>query len=157
MIGMSHTRGSLTKVSRNRLLILAVLVAMITVTLPVPQAEARSARLGYFHDLYDASYNTVGASFDNCGLCHGASNSVRNPYGADIEQGLIDLGYTSDIGRASEADVKAVMTALEASDSDGDTFSNIVEIAALTHPGDASDFPVANTPPHSRRSVGGDG
>ena len=147
MIGMSHTRGSLTKVSRNRLLILAVLVAMITVTLPVPQAEARSARLGYFHDLYDASYNTVGASFDNCGLCHGASNSVRNPYGADIEQGLIDLGYTSDIGRASEADVKAVMTALEASDSDGDTFSNIVEIAALTHPGDASDFPVANTPP----------
>ena len=67
--------------------------------------------------------NIVGSKLDNCTLCH-TSAPTRNPYGAAF-------------GSASHS-----FTAIESLDSDGDGFTNIAEIKALTYPGNATDHPV---------------
>jgi hypothetical protein len=72
----------------------------------------------------------VGSRIDSCSLCHTGSIPALNSYGA---------AYMSN-GRSP-----AALAAIESLDSDGDGFSNLVEITALTFPGDAADHPVAAT------------
>lgn len=97
-------------------------------------AEARS---GYLTD-FNNSYGTSGTALSECAVCHGASKSDRNSYGADLEG---QFG-----GATGLKDIIAHLIAIEGLDSDGDGATNIDEIVALTLPGDASSTPGASGP-----------
>jgi len=102
----------------RRLLVgLAACFFLVAAGLPVPSAMPdilADARAQYPH--------ITGTRLDNCSLCH-TSAPAFNPYGAAFDAAGQNFG------------------AIESADSDGDGFSNIVEITALTFPGDASDKP----------------
>lgn len=84
-----------------------------------PDAQAKSTYL----TLARARYPTiVGTPLDSCSLCH-TSVPARNPYGEDFRR----LGHN--------------FAAIESLDSDGDGYSNIVEINAHTFPGDPNSHP----------------
>jgi hypothetical protein len=74
--------------------------------------------------------NIVGTKLDSCTLCHTSNIPGLNPYGQ---------AYKAN-GRNP-----AALGAIESSDSDQDSFTNLQEIMALTFPGDPSDFPKTNT------------
>ena len=103
----------------------AVLSAVISVagfSLFVSPAQSTPEYLSQFN----ARYKTQGSRLDSCTTCHtsasgGAEN--MNSYGKDFGAANHDFG------------------AIEGKDSDGDGFSNIDEIKALTFPGDPNDNP----------------
>jgi hypothetical protein len=64
-----------------------------------------------------------GSPLESCELCHAADSDDLNPYGRDFERRNRDFRATEDL------------------DSDGDGFSNLVEIEALSFPGDPDDKP----------------
>ncbi|MFH1756241.1 MAG: hypothetical protein ABIA59_11135, partial [Candidatus Latescibacterota bacterium] len=74
-------------------------------------------------------YGTDGLILDQCDTCHlpGGSYSQFNPYGDDLKTSFNQLG-----------NITAALQAVEGMDSDGDGDSNIIEINALTFPGEAS-------------------
>lgn len=82
----------------------------------------------------EAKYpNIVGTRLDTCTFCH-TSPPILNPYGAAYKAA----------GRNP-----AAFGLIENADSDGDGFTNLQEIMALTFPGDPNDHPAApptNTP-----------
>ena len=73
----------------------------------------------------------VGSRIDSCSLCHTSAPNL-NPYGSAY--------------KAKGRGFAASLTGIESVDSDGDGFSNIVEISALTFPGDAADHPASTGP-----------
>jgi hypothetical protein len=110
-----------------------------------------------FHFVYP---DKVGTKLDSCTLCHsGGSYTSGQPsktttlgscqwchyvtnYGADLSEATLlktlnsyGLDYKKN-GRDAGA-----LQAISGFDSDGDLFTNQVEIAALTYPGDANDDP----------------
>jgi Bacterial Ig-like domain len=124
---MGNSRRSVTILLSSAVLVIAVVLAA------GGTAYAVSGYLTAFEGAYPAA---VGTRIDACLLCHVNANpnqgSARNPFGSAYSSG----GHNFD-------------AALEALDSDGDGFTNLEEITALTFPGDASDFPAAvdNTAP----------
>jgi hypothetical protein len=94
----------------------------------------------------------AGTKLDHCSLCHtGGPDSKGNPlgscqychyiYGYDAHGNIADTlnGYGKDYlgnGRSSQA-----IRDIEGLDSDGDSYSNIVEINANRFPGDPNDDP----------------
>jgi hypothetical protein len=78
--------------------------------------------------------NIVHSRIDTCALCHTSSIPNLNPFGA---------AYMAQ-GRFLASSLRAI----EAVDSDGDGFTNIREIAALTFPGNPADHPVLPQLPH---------
>jgi hypothetical protein len=91
---------------------------------PTP-AQANSGDLNTALSQYPQLNNT---RLNSCSLCHSSNIPSLNPYGA---------AYLSQ-GRSS-----AALKAIEALDSDGDGFTNVQEINALTFPGNANDKPAA--------------
>lgn len=87
-----------------------------------PVVLAKSTYVSTFEEKYPAA---KGSKLASCTLCHAGDFSL-NPYGKDFAAANDDFG------------------GVEAKDSDGDGFSNLEEIKALTFPGDATDKP---TPP----------
>ena len=87
-----------------------------------PQVMARPSYLSTFEKTYPAA---AGSRIDACNLCHNSpgGGDARNSYG---------LSYASS-GRN--------FAAIENTDSDGDGWTNIQEIQALTFPGDAKEHP----------------
>jgi len=83
--------------------------------------------------------NIVGTRIDSCSLCH-TSPPTLNAYGAAYLAG----------GRNT-----AAFAAIENLDSDGDGWTNIQEILALTFPGDASNHPAASSPTSSATATTG--
>ncbi|MET0681802.1 MAG: hypothetical protein ABWZ29_00505, partial [Casimicrobiaceae bacterium] len=83
---------------------------------------------------FNTKYSTAGTRIDattNCQVCHTSSNPVLN--------GPALNGYGSAYkanGRNSGA-----FEAIKSLDSDGDGFTNLVEIQARTFPGNAADKP----------------
>jgi hypothetical protein len=82
--------------------------------------------------LAESTYpGVVGSRIDSCSLCHTSAPNL-NTYGS---------AYKAK-GRGSATS----LTSIEGVDSDGDGFTNLQEITALTFPGDKLDFPVAASP-----------
>ena len=98
-----------------------------TVVLIASQLLARGAYLDSWETIYPDS--TLGVSYQ-CNVCH-AADKLFNPYGESI----------SAVYTANGGDIDAAIRAVEPDDSDGDSFSNLAEISANTHPGDAADSP----------------
>ena len=94
----------------------------------ISPAQSTPEHLSTFNQKYD----TRGTHLDSCQTCHTASPGNKdnvNPYGADFAKNNHDLG------------------AVEPLDSDGDGFSNIDEIKALTYPGDPNENPNTKAKP----------
>ncbi len=88
-------------------------------------AAAVPAHLTSFETTYP---DAVGTRIDACGLCHDAL-PARNAYGSAYQNAGDQFAP------------------IESADSDGDGFTNLEEIAALTFPGDANDTPAAQPSP----------
>ncbi len=89
-------------------------------------AKAYLPDIGYAEARYP---NIANSRIDTCSLCH-TSAPALNPYGS---------AYKS-AGRNS-----AALAAIEPLDSDGDGWTNLQEIIALTFPGNLNDHPTAAT------------
>jgi hypothetical protein len=118
----------------------ALLLLAVMISLTKPQVgSAAPADLGSAVAKYPS---LSGTSLQSCDLCHTASLPSLNPYGA---------AYKSK-GRNT-----AAFGSIENLDSDGDGFSNIQEINALTFPGNPSSKPAAptatNVPPPTSTNV----
>jgi hypothetical protein len=104
--------------------IASVFVALALVLLA--QGTAHATR--NFKDLFNSKYGTAGTVLDTCTLCH-TSVPARNPYGMDF----LNAGANG-----------AALDAIANIDSDGDGATNIVEINALTFPGDPASIPAVS-------------
>jgi hypothetical protein len=112
---------------RKRLVtLLFVLALLITVT-------GTSHALSSYLTTFNSTYPAAGATLGQCKLCHinPGGGGTRNGYG----NAFLAAGHN--------------FKSIESADSDGDTFTNIAEITALTWPGDATSHPAAadKTPP----------
>jgi len=96
-----------------------------------------SFALSSFLNTFNTRYGTAATALNTCALCHippGQNVNNLNPY--------------ANAFLAAGANAGA-LSAIEGSDSDGDTFTNITEITARTFPGDPNSRPVVAdaTPP----------
>lgn len=99
-----------------------------TLTAAAPGAFAVEQYLPNFTGLYPT---TAGTALDSCLICHVTpTGGNRNDYGTAFGN-----AKTSN----TTAGVQAALIAIEPDDSDGDTIINIVEITALSFPGDCTD------------------
>ena len=116
----------MTDSSRSKNGFLTFLILLFILFFSLPQAHA----LQSFLDDFNATYGTADTRLDQCSTCHISNTNFNlNPYGADF----LNAGS---------------FEAIESLDSDGDGFTNIAEITALTFPGDPNDFPApVNQPP----------
>ena len=81
----------------------------------------------------DSKGNTI--TFGSCQWCHYTTNYGADPVNFANTLNQYGQEYQS-LGRSA-----AAITAIQDHDSDGDGYSNKVEIAALRHPGDPNDDP----------------
>ena len=100
----------------------ALLAAMVLLTVDKPApAQATSNFMAAFVEAYPAA---ASSKLNDCQLCHSAGSAPElNDYGRDYQS----HGHN--------------LQAIEATDSDGDGWSNIVEINTATWPGDLADHP----------------
>jgi hypothetical protein len=130
-MGESLARPETQTGSPYRVAVIAALMvvsAMAGVAAYISPAQAKPEYLGEFNK----KYGTAGTRLDSCQTCHSSSSPSAenlNPYGADVRKNNHDFG------------------AIEPLDSDGDGFTNIDEIKALTFPGDPKDNPNAKAAP----------
>ncbi len=124
------------------------LMLLIVALIAMPEALAVPSHLTNFTIKYPF---TAGTRIDSCDLCHippFPSIANRNAYGFDF--GNQTLRFT---------DPNQSFANIELNDSDGDGFTNIAEINALTFPGNASDHPnvlttIAVSPQNATVTVG---
>ena len=125
----SHTKGILTKA---KVLIFSGGAMLLVAVYALANARTASANTSDINN-FTARYGfTSGTRIDpnsHCNVCHTSIPSL-NAYGS---------AYRSN-GRSGSA-----LAAIELADSDGDGFSNLTEINALTFPGDAADHPAPPT------------
>ncbi|HEY3488655.1 MAG TPA: choice-of-anchor D domain-containing protein [Candidatus Deferrimicrobiaceae bacterium] len=100
--------------------IFALMIGLLAVS-----GGAAHASPGYLTS-FNTQYGTSATRLNTCTLCH-TSPPALNPYGSAFAA----AGHS--------------FTAIEAADSDGDGYTNLVEIKALTFPGDPADHPAATT------------
>lgn len=112
----------------NSKLIVILLLAVVILT-GAPTASAKSSFLTSFNQHYE----TAGTRLDSCATCH--IGEARNPYGKAYAVSGRDF------------------TAIENLDSDGDGFTNLVEIKALTFPGNSDDYPQTTSENSSETTV----
>lgn len=104
---------------------IAILAAVLLMTaLGTPVVLGKSAYVGSFAEAYPG---VKGSRLAACVTCH-TPDLKLNAYGNDLAR--VGMQYTR----------------VEANDSDGDGFSNLVEIKALTFPGDPTSKPAAGKP-----------
>ena len=112
---------------KNRSIYVVVLLVVIALAC-ASVASAQSSFLSSFNQHYD-TYDT---RLDSCDICHSGPNG----------------GSLDSYGRAYSGNGRNLVS-IEDIDSDGDGFSNIEEIDALTFPGDSTDFPEITAVPIS--------
>lgn len=101
--------------------LIGVVLLVILILSCSPVVTARPAYL----EAYNQQYDIEDTKLDSCLNCHNNPNGggSRNPYGMAYEANGKNFG------------------SIEALDSDGDGFTNLEEINALTFPGDPADYP----------------
>ena len=107
--------------------IIKLMVVLASLVIGATSAYAQPSYLASFQSTYPAAAATLG----QCVLCHidPAGGGPTNPFGTDYGNN----GHS--------------FPAIEQLDSDGDGFTNIVEIQALTWPGDPTSHPTTPPPP----------
>lgn len=113
---------------RWRILLAAGLVLLALVATSSRQQPVQ-AKPDYWMAFRATYPNVVGTSLDSCSTCHTSAIPSLNPYG---------LAYAGSRHNFQN---------IESADSDGDGASNLVEILALTFPGDANSKPAASPTP----------
>ncbi|MBS1245262.1 MAG: hypothetical protein H6R41_1799, partial [Deltaproteobacteria bacterium] len=105
---------------------LAIVVGFLVAS--VGQVHAKPSYLSSFN----STYGTSGTNLDTCNLCHPGGNT----------------GQFTSYGNAYKNNNHS-FASIESLDSDGDGFTNIVEITARTFPGDpgSAPAPTDTTPP----------
>jgi hypothetical protein len=103
---------------------IAIALILLGLTQPMP-ASASSEHLFTARDFYP---HITGTRLDSCSLCHTPYLPLLNYYGVTL------WAYRYDFERIAPYD------------SDGDGWSNLEEITALTNPGDPYDRPSTQTP-----------
>ena len=109
-------------------LMLVVALALAGIFFRLEQATTAQANTGDYTLAHNTYPGMVGTRIDSCSFCHSSVPSL-NPYGQAYKNGGRNLASS--------------LTNIESLDSDGDGFTNIQEIKALTFPGDATDHPTA--------------
>ncbi|WMW26238.1 PGF-CTERM sorting domain-containing protein [Methanolobus sediminis] len=102
----------------RKIIVVFLLVAITLACASVASAESR------FLSSFNQQYDTSGTVLDSCDVCHSGPNG----------------GSLDSYGRAYSGSGRN-FASIEDLDSDGDGFTNIEEIEALTFPGDSSDYP----------------
>ncbi|MDD5368772.1 MAG: DNRLRE domain-containing protein [Anaerolineaceae bacterium] len=110
------------------LLILAGLLTFLAVLFTISQPQTAQAGGGDLASATTKYPQIANTRLDTCSLCHTSSIPGLNPYGA---------AYSTN-GRNV-----AAFGLIESADSDGDGFTNLQELNALTFPGNAGDHPAA--------------
>lgn len=105
-----------------------MLVVILLILLGLTQAMPASASSGHLFTARATYPFIVGTRLDSCSLCHSPYLPLLNYYGLTL------WAYNHDF------------QLIEVYDSDGDGWSNIDEITALTNPGDPHDRPAVWTP-----------
>jgi len=105
-------------------------IVLLTMALIAGFSTMAFALPGYLTS-FQTKYGT-GITIDTCSLCHTGTPSASNTN-----------QFAKDFASAGHA----FTAALEALDSDGDTYTNIAEITARTFPGDAASHPGSPPPP----------
>lgn len=120
---------------------LVISLALVVFAILLERVTTASAQPGDLV-LAEGQYpNMLGSRIDTCVLCHTSSIPSLNPFGID---------YRAN-GRSASA-----LVAIQNLDSDGDGFTNLQEINALTFPGNANDIPAAATQaPTATATLGG--
>jgi hypothetical protein len=103
-----------------------VFSCIITLAMGVAGTAAASSR--YLTE-FNAAYGTIAGTSYNCSVCH-TNTPALNSYGTDFASSTI-AGHTARVFDA----------AFGTRDSDGDAFSNLVEIRGGTFPGNSSSRP----------------
>ena len=94
-------------------------------------------------DTFNDVYGTAGTRLDTCNTCHITGRST-NPYGTHLKSEISRVMNPEAEALTDEQFLNALRGALrgiEELDSDGDGYSNLAEIKALTFPGDPGDHP----------------
>jgi hypothetical protein len=107
-------------------------IAMIIVIMGLALGGVGSA---FGSSNFPGLFNSANGTSYGCNLCHTSTSSPypRNQFGTDWANASIgNHSYT-------------ITSALANLDSDGDGYTNIVEIQAKTNPGDATSFPTGGT------------
>ncbi len=130
------------RVVRHEVLIITGALLLLTVMISATKPQISSAAPGDLSSAVAKYPILSGSSLQTCDLCHTASVPNLNPFGA---------AYKAN-GRNN-----AAFGSIENLDSDGDGFTNIQEINALTFPGNPASFPAVptatNTPVPTNTSV----
>ncbi len=118
---MNHIRD-------RRVLAAAVLLACaaVVVLAGVHPATAEESDMRAMRTKYPG---IVGTRLDACDVCHNSPRYSLDPYGRAFSQARRDFA------------------AIEGLDSDGDGYTNLAEIQALTFPGHPDDFPAPTATP----------
>jgi hypothetical protein len=154
--------------SKWKWLILAIVMSLVGVILV--QVAGWSAFAAYSHagDIDSVNFRTdypdlVGTKLDSCALCHKggdytAPNGKTSTLGScqychaisNYDPGFANFDQTLNAYGAAYLDngrSAAALLAIQDYDSDGDGYSNLAEINAVTYPGDANDDPSKLTAP----------
>jgi len=118
------------RIARPKILIVTGALLLLAVMISSTKPQISSAAPGDLSSIVAKYPILSGSSLQTCDLCHTASVPNLNPFGA---------AYKST-GRNN-----AALTAIENLDSDGDGFTNIQEINALTFPGNSASHPAVPT------------
>ena len=111
-----------------------ILPVMLVLVVLFPWSGKGYAFSNFLND-FNGLYGTTGTALDSCLVCHqqtstGGRAAARNAYGSAWASAGMNL---------------SAFRAIEGADSDGDTFTNIVEINARTFPGDPNSKPATAT------------
>ena len=87
---------------------------------------------------FNAYYGTEDQRLDDCATCHTSGRSL-NKYGVAVRAAITNVDASIEDEQVRL--LNAALAAVEELDSDGDGFTNIVEINSGTFPGDESDLP----------------
>jgi hypothetical protein len=120
-----HKRGTMPFLLIFASIVLAL--GMVWLTSSPVLVKAASSDLSMVRTRYTVM---SGSRIDSCNLCHTASIPALNSYGAAYK---------------AKGRTDAALVAIQGTDTDGDGFTNLQELNALTFPGDAADHPVLPT------------